>query len=63
MLIEFFLTLKKYQVKTTLRELLDLLRALKQEVVFGDLNAFYFLARTILVKDELQYDKFSTPFK
>lgn len=62
MLIEFFLTLKKYQVKTTLRELLDLLSALKQEVVFSDLNAFYFLARTILVKDELQYDKFDRAF-
>lgn len=58
MLINFFLTLKKYQVRTTMRELLDLLNALKHEVVFSDVNAFYYLSRTVMVKDELQYDKF-----
>ena len=62
MLIQFFFTLRKYQVKTTLRELLDLLRALEKHVVYADIEAFYSLARTIMVKDETQYDKFDRAF-
>jgi len=45
-----------------MRELLDLLNALKQEVVYSDLNAFYYLSRTVMVKDELQFDKFDRAF-
>ena len=62
MLIQFFFTLRKYQVKTTLRELLDLLRALEKHVVYADIESFYSLARTIMVKDETQYDKFDRAF-
>ncbi|APE05314.1 MULTISPECIES: vWA domain-containing protein [Alteromonas] len=62
MLIEFFFTLRKYQVKTTLRELLDLLRALEKHVVYADIEGFYSLSRTIMVKDETQYDKFDRAF-
>ena len=62
MLIQFFFTLRKYQVKTTLRELLDLLRALEKHVVYADLDGFYSLSRTIMVKDETQYDKFDRAF-
>lgn len=62
MLIEFFFTLRKYQVKTTLRELLDLLRALEKHVVYADIEGFYSLSRTVMVKDETQYDKFDRAF-
>ncbi|AEA98330.1 vWA domain-containing protein [Alteromonas mediterranea] len=62
MLIQFFYTLRKYQVKTTLRELLDLLKALEHHVVYADIEAFYSLSRTIMVKDETQYDKFDRAF-
>lgn len=62
MLIQFFYTLRKYQVKTTLRELLDLLSALEKHVVYADIEAFYSLSRTIMVKDETQYDKFDRAF-
>ncbi|MEE3027599.1 MAG: hypothetical protein VX729_08545 [Pseudomonadota bacterium] len=62
MLIQFFYTLRKYQVKTTLRELLDLLSALEKHVVYADIQAFYSLSRTIMVKDETQYDKFDRAF-
>ncbi|NDW15728.1 VWA domain-containing protein [Alteromonas genovensis] len=62
MLIQFFFTLRKYQVKTTLRELLDLLRAMEKHVVYADIEAFYSLSRTIMVKDETQYDKFDRAF-
>lgn len=62
MLIEFFLILRKYKLKTSIRELLDLINALKKQVIFADIDAFYLLARTILVKDETQYDRFDKAF-
>jgi hypothetical protein len=62
MLIDFFFTLKKYRVKASLRELLDLINALKQQVVFADIDGFYELAKLCLVKDETQFDKFDRAF-
>lgn len=62
MLVDFFFTLKKYKLNVSLRELLDLIDALEKHVVYADLEAFYFLARTVMVKDESQYDKFDRAF-
>ena len=62
MLIDFFCKVRDYKVPCTLRELLDLLRALEQGVVFANIDDFYFLARTIMVKDETQFDKFDKAF-
>jgi uncharacterized protein with von Willebrand factor type A (vWA) domain len=62
MLIDFFFTLRKYGLKTSITELLDLLNALKQQVIFADTEAFYQLSRLCLVKDETQYDKFDRAF-
>lgn len=62
MLVQFFLTLRKHRVPCTLRELLDLINALKQQVVMYDVEAFYSLCRIILVKDEVHYDKFDRAF-
>ncbi|GLX86583.1 VWA domain-containing protein [Thalassotalea loyana] len=62
MLISFFFKLREYKVPCTLRELLDLLRALEQHLVFADLNGFYSLSRAILVKDERFYDRFDRAF-
>ncbi|MFY8298751.1 vWA domain-containing protein [Pseudoalteromonas sp. SS15] len=62
MLIDFFFTLKRYRVKASLRELLDLINALKQQVVFADIDGFYELAKLCLVKDETQFDKFDRAF-
>jgi len=62
MLIDFFFTLRKYQLKVSLRELLDLIRALEQQVVFADVDKFYQLSRIIMIKDESQYDKFDRAF-
>jgi hypothetical protein len=61
-LINFFLTLRKYKVPVTLRELMDLLQALQYRLVYADLDDFYLLARTCLVKDEKNYDKFDRAF-
>lgn len=62
MLIEFFYTLRKHRVPCTLREFLDLINGLKQGVVFADVDGFYHFARTVLVKDEVHYDKFDCAF-
>ncbi|MFC6439434.1 VWA domain-containing protein [Bowmanella sp. JS7-9] len=62
MLIEFFFTLRRYGLKVSLRELLDLLGALKARLVFADIQQFYYLARLCMVKDEAQYDKFDRAF-
>lgn len=62
MLIDFFLHLRSAKLPVSTREFLTLLDALKQEVVSGSIDDFYFLARTCLVKDEAQYDRFNLAF-
>jgi len=62
MLVDFFFTLRKYELKVSVRELLDLIKALEQQVVFGDIDKFYQLARIVMIKDESQYDKFDRAF-
>ncbi len=62
MLINFFLTLRKYKVPVTLRELMDLLGALQHRIAYADIDDFYLLSRTCLVKDEKNYDKFDRAF-
>ncbi|WP_339772839.1 VWA domain-containing protein [uncultured Paraglaciecola sp.] len=62
MLVDFFFKLREHQLKVSLSELMDLLSALQKGVVFADVEAFYYLARLCLVKDESQYDKFDRAF-
>jgi hypothetical protein len=62
MLIDFFSKVREYKVPCTLRELLDLIRALEQHVVFASIDDFYILSRAILVKDECYFDKFDRAF-
>jgi uncharacterized protein with von Willebrand factor type A (vWA) domain len=62
MLINFFLTLRKYKVPVTIRELMDLLRALEGRLVYANIDEFYLLSRTCMVKDESNYDKFDRAF-
>ena len=62
MLINFFLTLRRYKVPVTIRELMDLLAALDRNVVYSNVDDFYLLARTCMVKDEKNYDKFDRAF-
>ena len=63
MLINLFHTVRSSGVPCTLRELLDLLGALEKNLAFADMDDFYFLARTVLVKDEKNYDKFDRAFE
>ena len=62
MLINFFLTLRRFNVPATIRELMDLLGAMRQRLVYANLDDFYLLSRTCLVKDEKNYDKFDRAF-
>ncbi|WP_409423743.1 vWA domain-containing protein [Pseudoalteromonas sp. RW-H-Ap-1] len=62
MLVQFFFKLREYRLPVSLRELLDLINALKKGVIFADVDAFYHLARTIMVKDETHFDRFDKAF-
>ena len=57
MLINLFQTIRSAGVPCTLRELLDLLGALENQLVYADLDDFYYLSRATLVKDEKHYEK------
>jgi uncharacterized protein with von Willebrand factor type A (vWA) domain len=62
MLIPFFYLLRDGGVKTSITELLTLLEALKKGVAGQSVDDFYYLARTCLVKDESQLDRFDRIF-
>ena len=62
MLLNFFLTLRRYKVPVTIRELMDLIAALRERVIYANVDDFYLLARTCMVKDETHYDKFDRAF-
>jgi len=62
MFIPFFLRLKEAKIPVTLREFLSLLEGLEEGIADFDVEAFYFLARAALVKDERFIDKFDQVF-
>ena len=62
MLIDFFLNLKKSGIKTSLKELLDLINALNKGVIKPSMEDFYYLSRSIMVKDEKYFDRFDRAF-
>ncbi|PNU21025.1 VWA domain-containing protein [Geothermobacter hydrogeniphilus] len=62
MLVDFFLQLKQAKIPVTIREYLGLLEALDKQVVWGNVEDFYYLARLCLVKDETHFDKFDRVF-
>ncbi len=62
MLVNFFQGLKDAGVPVTPRELLDLLEGMKRNIVFGNIDDFYYFSRTCLVKDEKYFDRFDRAF-
>lgn len=62
MLLGLFNEMRAARVPVSVRELLDLINALKKHVVFADMDEFYYLARTVMVKDERHFDKFDRAF-
>jgi uncharacterized protein with von Willebrand factor type A (vWA) domain len=61
-LIDFFLKLKSHKLPVSLKEYLTLLEAMDKKVIGPSVDDFYYLARTALVKDESNYDKFDRAF-
>ena len=59
---KFFLSLRDAQVPVTIREYLTFLEAMAKGVAAYDLDDFYYLSRTCLVKDERNLDKFDRVF-
>ena len=62
MFTELFYGLKSAGVPVTLREHLTLLEAVEKGEGWFDIDAFYFLARAALVKDERMIDRFDRVF-
>jgi uncharacterized protein len=62
MFLPFFQSLRDHAVPVSLREHLALLEAVQAGLVTYDVDGFYVLARTILVKDERHMDRFDRAF-
>jgi uncharacterized protein with von Willebrand factor type A (vWA) domain len=62
MFIPFFDALRKNGVPVSMREFLAFLEGMKAGLATYDLNAFYYLARVSMVKDERNIDKFDRAF-
>ena len=62
MFLNLFFGLKEAKVPVSLREHLTLLEAMSKGLVIYDVEEFYFLARSALVKDERHLDRFDRVF-
>jgi uncharacterized protein len=62
MLLQFFTALRDAKVPVSLKEYLTLLGALDRGLAGYEIEAFYFLSRTALVKDEAHLDRFDRVF-
>ncbi len=62
MFINFFYSLKSYGVPVSMHEWISLHRALDENLNKCSLNRFYYIARAILVKNEIYYDKYDLAF-
>ena len=62
MFLPFFANLRAANIPVSIREFLAFLNAIKMNLSTYDMEHFYLLARTILVKDERNLDKFDRAF-
>lgn len=62
MFLRFFDDLRTARLPVSLREYLTLIEAMERGVVMYDVDAFYYLARAALVKDERLIDRFDQVF-
>ncbi|SHJ90812.1 hypothetical protein SAMN05444000_11546 [Shimia gijangensis] len=62
MFLPFFENLRDGGVPVSLREYLSFLEGVKVELATYDIDAFYYLARVVMVKDERNLDKFDRAF-
>src|SRR5713226_8783119 len=62
MFFSFLTALREAKIPVSLREYLTLMEAMQKRVATFDIEEFYFLARTSLVKDERHLDRFDRVF-
>ena len=62
MFLPFFENLRSSKIPVSLREYLTFLEAVKAGLATYDVEAFYYLARSTMVKDERNIDKFDRAF-
>lgn len=62
MFLNLFFKLKEAKVPVSLREHLTLLEAMDADLAMYDVEEFYFLARSALIKDERHLDRFDLVF-
>ena len=62
MFIDFFIKLRKNNIPVSLNEYLSFLTALNLDFVQYDIDKFYYLTRTSLIKHEKLFDKFDLIF-
>lgn len=62
MFLPFFENLRKTGIPVSLREYLTFLEGMRAGLATYDIEAFYYLARTAMVKDERHLDKFDRAF-
>jgi len=60
--ISFFVELREAKIPVSLREFLTLMEGMQRRVAAFDIEEFYFLARSTLVKDERHLDRFDRVF-
>jgi uncharacterized protein len=62
MFLDFFLYLKNNKLPVTITEYLTLLEALDKDVVVFDTTDFYYLSKTVFVKNEIFLDRYDVLF-
>ena len=62
MFLGFFKKLRDSKIPVSLNEFLTFIRLLEFDLVNYDINKFYYLSRTCLIKDEKNFDKFDIVF-
>ena len=62
MFLRFFENLRSAKVPVSMREFLSFLEGMKRGLVTYDIEGFYYLARTSMVKDERHLDRFDRAF-
>src|SRR6476469_1458294 len=62
MFVNFFLELRQAKVPVSIKEYLALMEAMDKGVADYSVDDFYYLSRSVLVKDERNLDKFDRVF-
>ena len=62
MFLDFFFKLKNSRIPVTLNEFFTFLESIQLDFIQYDVNKFYYIARTSLVKDERLIDRFDLVF-